>query len=104
MSLDQILVDNKDVWLDTTGHSCIYRSAASGKNEVTMATVELETEVMNTEGLMVKHTTASISSVLVADVKKDDLLVDQETGIHWLIKEKYQDDGVIAGLYLTKEP
>ena len=80
MSLDHVLQDSRDAWLDLTGDLALYRDNATGRVTETTVTVELETEVMDSEGLMVRHKTASVPSSVAANARRGDTITISGTG------------------------
>lgn len=103
MGLQSVLDQARLDWLETTGEPFTYRSAASGRTTATRVTVELEVEVMDNDGMMVKHTVGFLPSNAVPSVGLGDTLTDQTSGKKYTVQEKYEDNGTFQSLYLKPD-
>jgi len=103
MSLQHILDQGGVDWLEVTGDTFTYRSASSGRVTAIRATVEFEVEVIDNEGMMVKHTMAYLPSGTPPSVGLGDVLTHQITGKRYTVQEKYEDNGTLQSLYVKPE-
>jgi len=103
MSLQHILDQGGVDWLEVTGDTYTYRSAGSGRVTAIKATVEFEVEVIDNEGMMVKHTMAYLPSDAVPSVGLGDIMTHQITRTRFKVQEKYEDHGTMQSLYVKRE-
>ena len=103
MSLQHIFDQARADWLLHTGDPHTYLSVKTGRMTQVLATTEIEVEVLDDNGLTVRHPAGYIPSDAIPEVTVGDILVNKVTGSKWTVQEKYEDNGTFMSLYLLPE-
>jgi hypothetical protein len=102
MSLRHILKQGQIDWVEQTGDPFTYLSVKTGRIIQVRATTEVEVEVIDNDGLTVRHPVCSLSSTAIPEVTLGDVLTNKATGEKWTVQEVYEDDGVFKMLYINE--
>ena len=103
MSLQHILDQGQIDWLIQTGDDHTYLSVKTGRMTQIKATTEKEVEVIDNDGMTVRHPMAFLGSAAVPEVTLGDVITNKVTGAKWTVQEKYEDNGTFMSLYLRRE-